>query len=66
MSNELDVQNGWEENTHTHIMTLLFVLLEVFFSPYFFGTVPLFLPVMVLVFEPDFIHIYILSDVRTM
>ena len=25
-SNELDVQNGWEENTHTHIIILIIMI----------------------------------------
>ena len=28
-SNELDVQNGWEENTHTLIILILVIIVEV-------------------------------------
>ena len=27
-SNELDVQNGWEENTHTHAQNLVFEIVR--------------------------------------
>ena len=36
-SNELDNQNGWEENTHTHTVDALFVGYYLYFSqiPFF-------------------------------